>query len=150
MISILGSGPSYSVKLVTDDGKEKQIGLASSVNIQVQNGQKMIFVVDSPFPAEIAQGAAPSYVQGSMSIYLPKGLSIEQLGLSPYRTDATGNAQLPSTRYVHLRIYDRLTKSVVYNIEYVKVQSYSITIGAKQLAQASIQFQGILASAGNT
>jgi hypothetical protein len=130
---------------------EKTIGYATDLQYTVNNGQKMIFTVDSPFPAEIAQAAGPTYVRGSMSLFLPKSSTPESLGLVPYRTSAeSGGAALhAASTYFHLKIYDRESKGTIFSLDYCKVGSYSMQIAAKQVVKFSISFEAMYGTVGN-
>lgn len=85
MISRIITGPSLLIKIKAEGGFETMVGYATDLQINVTQGQKEIFGVDSPFPFEIAQGAAPSMVRGSMAIFILKGTNLETIGLVPYR-----------------------------------------------------------------
>lgn len=149
MISVLQTGPSLTVKIAYEDNNEKTIGFATKLSYQVMNGQKVIQTVDSPFPIEIAQGAAPSYVRGTIQLLMPRGQTLEDLGLVPYRHDAQGYSQAHLSKYFHIRVYDRLNQSLIFSLDHCKVGSYSMDIAAKSIVMASITFEGILASPGN-
>lgn len=148
--SILHTGPSLQVKIAYQDGTEKTIGYATGLNYTVLQGQKPIMVVDNPFPAEIAQGAAPSMVQGTLNILLPKGCTPESMGLVAYRRDASGAAYMPLSRYFHLRVYDRATSGLVFSCDFVKVGQYSMGIAARRVVQCDLAFTGMFLTPGNT
>lgn len=148
--SILHTGPSLQVKVFYPaDGTEKTIGFATGLTFTVTQGQKAIYVVDSPFPAETSQAAGPSAVRGSMTMFLPKGSTPESAGLVPYRTDATGQINMAATKYLCFRIYDRVTSSLVLSLDYVKVSQYSMGIRAKTHVTCQIEFEGSYATPGN-
>jgi hypothetical protein len=140
--SSLHAGPTLTLKIVYDDGTEKTIGYADSFQYTVMQGQREIFVVDSPFPAEIAQGATPSMVRGSISIYMPKGTSPESMGLVPYRQDENRRSVMTRSRYFTWRIYDRATGQRVVDIERCKVGSYSVSIASHTLVKVALSFSG--------
>ena len=153
MQSMLHTGPSLVVKIAyEDDGKERVIGYASGLAFRVTQGQKEIFTVDSPFPQEIAQGMGQSMVRGSMSVFLPKGKTLETLGLVPFRlrNKDTANAMVAYSRYFNLRIYDRLTAELVMSADFVKVGDYSIAIQARQVVRCDLNFSGIYLTPGNS
>src|SRR5882724_11717708 len=88
--AVLRTGPNLLLKVVQPSG-EKIIGYASGFNMTVLNGQKTTMVVDNPFPAEIAHGAGPSLVRGTVTLYMPKGMTLEKAGLVPYRTSGAAS-----------------------------------------------------------
>lgn len=144
MISILATGPAYLVKIQYMDGTERTIGYARSLNYTVFQGQKMIFVVDNPFPVEIAQGAAQSYVKATLNIYMPKGSTPETLGLVSHRTDAGNQMYQVASKYFNLRVYDRATTQRVFSMDFCKAGSYSVNIEAKQIVNCSINIEGFI------
>ena len=73
MKSLLHTGASLLLKVAYDTGASKTIGFARNLNFSVSQGQKVTYVVDSIIPAEIAQGAAPSFVKGSLNVFFPEG-----------------------------------------------------------------------------
>jgi hypothetical protein len=149
--SVLQTGPSLLVKIFyVADNTEKLIGFASGLNFQVTQGQKPIFVVDSPFPAEIAQAAAPSMVRGSMTLFLPKGSSPEAAGLVAYRTDSMGDIYNAASKYLHLRIYDRVSTALIYSMDYTKVSGYSVNIRTRSHVQVQLQFESLYCTPGNS
>ena len=127
---------------------EKTIGFATNLDYTVMNGQKMIFVVDSPFPAEIAQAAGQSYVRGAMKLYMPKGQTLESMNLSQFRHDAASQPTGPFGKYATLRVYDRLSKALVLSLDFVKFGQYSVSAPARGIVTATVQFEGMLASPG--
>ena len=150
MISMLHTGASLLLKVAYESGAEKTIGFARSFTYTVNQGQKMTYVVDTPVPVEIAQGAAPSFVKGSLTCYLPKGTTPESVGLVPYRQSAAGDNVAVLSRYLHFRIYDRKTLNLVFECGYCKVGSYTVTVSAKGIAEVSLQFDGMLGTPGIT
>lgn len=149
MISILATGPAYLVKIQYADGTEVSIGFARGLNYSVFQGQKMIFVVDNPFPVEIAQGAAPSYVRATLNIYMPKGATPETLGLVSYRQDTDGTMLMVGSRYFNLRVYDRSTTQRVFSMDYCKVGSYTVNLEAKQVVQCALNIEGFMMTPNN-
>jgi hypothetical protein len=148
MRSLLQTSASLLLKVKYDNGQSKVVGFARGFSVQVNNGQAVKFVVDSPFPAEIAQGTAPSQVRGSLELFLPKNTSMESVGLVPYRTDVNGDNVALASRYLSFEIYDRLTNSLIFSCDYCKVGNYSISSQAKGVTLVSMQFDGILMSPG--
>lgn len=162
MRSILRTGPSLVLKIVHPSG-EKIIGYASGITYTVTNGQKSIFVVDSPFPAEISQAAGPSLVRGTISLFMPKGTTLEKAGLVPYRTSGAASAadtspnpgnpdnfvHLAHSMYVHWRLYDRETGELFMGIDYAKVGQYTINVQSKSVVKAELQFEGKYCVSGN-
>ena len=154
MISFLRTGPNLILKVVKH-GKEETIGYATGFNYTVINGQKSIFVVDSPFPAEISHAAGPSMVRGSLTLLMPKGMTLEKAGIVPYRTsggaspkDTSPNpgstenfVHLAHSDYIGFRLYDRQSNDLFAAIDYVKVSQYSVSIQAKSIVRAELQFE---------
>lgn len=150
MRSMLHTGASLLLKVKYENGTSKVIGFASNFNYSVTQGQKTTYVVDSPFPAEIAQSAAPSQVRGSLSLYLPKGTTPESVGLVPLRTDANGNNMIATSKYLFFEIYDRATMNLVMSCDYCKVGSYSVGITARGIVQVNLTFEGVYVTPGLT
>lgn len=149
MKSLLQTGASLLLKIeYASDGKEKVIGFAKALSYSVQQGQKSTYVVDSPFPVEIAQGAAPSSVRGSMVLYLPKGSNPEAAGLVPYRHGSNGEPNQATSQYMHLKMYDRATNKLVFSCEYCKVSSYTMTIAARGVVECNLSFEGMYLTPG--
>src|SRR5215469_14851307 len=102
MRSQIHAAPNLVVKIAYEtDAKERVIGYASGLTFRVTQGQKEIFTVDSPFPQEIAQGLGQSMVRGNMALFLPKGQTLESLGLVPFRlrNKDTTYAMMATSRY---------------------------------------------------
>jgi hypothetical protein len=145
------SGPQLLLKVFyPNDGKEKTIGFASNLAYTVTQGQKPIFTVDSTFPSEIAQSASPSMVHGSLSIFLPKGTTPESAGLIPYRTDAQGQNNMAASKYLNIRIYDRLTSAMIFSLDFCKFGQYTMNIGARQIVRVDMVFEGYFVTPGTT
>jgi len=149
MKSLLHTGASLALRVAYEDGKEKLLGFCTNFSYAVANGQKVTYTVDSPQPQEIAQGAAPSFVKGSLTLFLPKGTTPESVGLAPYRQEIDGTPMVV-TKYIHFRIYDRFTQQLVFSCDNCKVGSYNVVIQARGIVQVSMQFDGITSSAGLT
>jgi hypothetical protein len=150
MKSLLHTAASLLLKVRYEDGNSKVIGYASSFSYTVTQGQKAIYTVDSPLPAEIAQSAGPSQVRGNLTIYLPKGTTPESLGLVPMRQGGAGENLMAASKYLAFDIYDRDTSNLVVSCEYCKVGSYSLNIAAKGIVQVNLNFDGILVTPGLT
>ena len=148
MRSILQTGPSMVVKIKQEDGEEKTIGFADAINFSPTTGLKPIHVVDSPFPAEIATAAGASMVSGNMSLYLPKGTSMESLGLVPYRRKGE-ETWLGASKYLSIRVYDRSTEKIVYSMDFCKFSGYTVGIAARSVVKITAQFTGMFAVAGS-
>jgi len=147
--AMLHAAPDMLLKVSTrNDPTERIIGYATGLTFTVQQGQKMIFAVDSPFPYEISQSASPSFVRGSLTTWLPKGMTLESAGLVPYRKDKQGDNFLATSSYLFLRLYDRATNYLVYSIDHVKVSSYTVTVESKKLVRVQLNFEGILVTPG--
>lgn len=144
--SVLRTGPNLVLKVKYEGGEsEKTIGYAQNLNFNVVQGQKSIFTVDSVIPQEIAQGAAPSFVRGTATLFMPKGSDPVRAGLVPpvYDLDYVGDSPVHVTsKYFHWRIYDRYTNDLAFGVDYVKVNSWSVTASARQVVRVSITFEG--------
>lgn len=149
MRSLLHSGPSLQLKIAKPGDVEKLIGYATGLQFSVIQGQKPIFVVDSPFPAQIAQAASASMVRGQLTIFLPKGMTPETAGLVPYRQDEQGNIFQGSSQYLNFRIYDRATTQLVFSADYIKVSDYTVSIRSRQTVVCTLNFEGIFLRPGN-
>jgi hypothetical protein len=150
MKSLLHTGASLLLKVGYEDGTNKTIGYARNLSYTVTNGQKMTYVVDSPVAAEIAQGAGPMMVKGSLTVFLPKGNTPESLGLVSYRVDADGSYLSILSKYISFQVFDRATLNVIMALEYCKVSNYTVTVQARGIAEVNLQFDGQLATPGLT
>jgi hypothetical protein len=148
MISKIITGPSLLIKIKPENGFEQTIGYATDLQLNVAQGQKEIFGVDSPFPFEIAQGAAPSLVRGTMAVYVLKGTNLETIGLVPYRSDDSKETISPNSKYIDINIYDRASKTLIYGIKNCKVSSYTISVSTRNVLRCSLTFSGILLEPG--
>lgn len=147
MRSIIQTGPSMIVKVKAEDGEEKTIGFVDAISFNQTTGSKPIFVVDNPFPAEIANAAGQSMVNGNISMYLPKGTSLESLGMVPYKRQGE-KTWLGATKYLSIRIYDRSSESIVYSLDFVKFNGYTVNIAARSVVKLTAQFSGMYATTG--
>lgn len=148
MISKIISGPSLRIKIKPEGEFEQLIGYATDLQINVDQGQKAIFAVDSPFPFEIAQGASPSMVRGQMSIYILKGTNLESMGLVSYRTDDGRETISPTSKYVDLNIYDRASNTLIYGIKMCKFSGYTISASTRNVVRCVVRFDGIIIEPG--
>lgn len=125
-------------------------GYATGLSFTASQGQKPIFGVDSPFAQEIAQGAAPALVQGSMVVFRPKGASPEAWNIMTPRAsadgkDEDGNAQttaLGSGQYSILELEDRQTNRLILKVGGVMFGIQSWNVQARGIMQGQVQFQG--------
>jgi len=151
--SILYTGPNLALRVKYDKtGVEKLIGYATNFNLSATTGQKNIHTVDSPMIAELAQGAAPIAISGSITLYLPKGSDPIRSGLVPPIVNR-GNTSEPAnarSRSMHWRIYDRATQELVFGADFCKVSGYSMSIQAKGVVQVQVQFTGVSPLEGQT
>lgn len=156
-ISNLRTGPNLLVKIAYDlpNGPERTLGYAQALNFTVINGQKEIFTVDSPFPGEIAQAAGPSYVRGSFTLFMPKGSNPISAGLIaptsgplPDTSDPADMPRMSTSKYMHIRIYDRFTQELSFAVNFVKVSQWTTSIAAKQVVQVQLQFSGMFVEIG--
>jgi hypothetical protein len=154
MKSVIRTGAKLALKI--DDGSgERLIGFCTGINYTVSQGTKTIFVVDSPFPFEIASGASNSQVRGSMNIYMLQNTTPESAGLVPYRTsgaasskdnsphpgDPTNTIHLAHSKYFHMRLYDRASGELFAGMDYTKVTGYTVSTNAKGIVTASLTFE---------
>lgn len=164
MISTIRSGATLVVKMAYDNGQtERIIGFCTALTFSVNNGMKINHTVDSPFPGEIALGSAAMQVTGSMQLIMPKGTTLENAGLVPYRTaggasakdgatlnlSSVNNAQqvqdtiyIGGGSYAHVRVYDRQSDQLIFGCDYMKVQSYQVNMSARAIVRADINFVG--------
>jgi hypothetical protein len=161
MQSMLRAGPQLVLKVMPESGEERIVGYATGLNYTVAMGLKSVFVVDSPFPGEIQNGAAPVMVRGTMTVFLPKGTTLESAGLVPYRTAGGGgggdasvgkesnNAILiANAKHAHIRLYDRSSGEMVLGCNFCKIASYTVNVGARQMVTATINFEGMFCVPG--
>jgi len=149
MKSLLHTGPSLQLKIAKPGDTEKTVGYATGLQFSVIQGQRPHFVVDSPFPAQIHQAAAPSMVRGQLTIFLPKGMTPESAGLVPYRQDQQGNIFQGNSQFINFRIYDRATTQLVFSADYCKVSDYTVSIRSRQTVMVTLNFEGMFLSPGN-
>jgi len=153
MQSGIRTGANLILKIGYETGTgapEKTIGYCTNVSFNVTNGQKAIFTVDSPFPQELAQGAAPSMVNGSMVLYMLKGTDPVKAGLIPPTNQQALYPQQIGSKYCHLRFYDRFTYEKAFEIQYVKVKDWSMTVAAKQIVMGQLRFEGFYYEVGTS
>jgi hypothetical protein len=119
--------------------------------------------VDDPFPAEIAHGAGASMVRGSLTLFMLKGSTLEKAGLVPYRTSGAASAKdispnpgdpanfahVAHSTYIHWRLYDRETSELFYSLDYAKVSQFTISVMAKGIVKAELQFEAKYAIPGS-
>lgn len=143
MSSILHTGPSIVVKVKAEDSFEQTVGYATALQYQVTQGQKTLYGVDSPFPQEIAQAAGPSFVRGTMVIFLPKGTNPELLGLVPYRQAGDQTAFASGSKYMNINLYNRADGTLIMSLNFCKVSGYSVNINSKSLITMNLSFEGV-------
>jgi hypothetical protein len=147
--SLLHTAPSLLLKVQRPGESERLIGYATSLQFTVFQGQKVIPVVDSPIPVQIAQAAGASMVRGQMMIYLPKGMTPETAGLVAYRQDQRGNVFAGNSKYLSVRLYDRLTGQLVFSCDYCKFSDYTVSVRARSVVQCALNFEGLFLNPGN-
>jgi hypothetical protein len=134
-------------------------GYVTSIVYRVTQGQKEIFGVDSPMPQEIAQGAGPVIVQGSITVLRPKGASPEAWGIMTSRSGNNGvidtgdrNSSVAGAgAYSVVEILDRETDNLLIRITYVMFGIQEWRVQARQVMTGSIGFTGVIAEHhGNT
>lgn len=154
MQSMLRTAPNMFFKVSYDSGTpEKLIGYASGLTWSQSQGQKPIFTVDSPFPQELAQGAAPTMIRGTVTLYMPKGSDPVRAGLVPPTTDISKKDDVPlhvASTYLNWRFYDRYTQELAFAINSVKVSAWTANITAKQVVRVNLQFEGIFYEFGTS
>lgn len=148
MISKVITGPALRIKIKPEDGFEQLIGFATDLQINIDQGQKAIFGVDSPFPFEIAQGAAPSMVRGTMVVYMLKGTNLESMGLVSYRSDDGRQIISPNSKYIDINIYDRASGILIYGLKMCKISGYTMSVSSRNVLKCSLRFDGILMEPG--
>jgi hypothetical protein len=149
MKSLLQTGASLVLKIQYEGGDEKTIGFCSDLTYTVSQGQKMIYTVDQTTPVEIAQSAGPSQVSGSMNLYLPKGVTMEAVGLVPFRHDQKGANAMSLSKPLKIKIYDRLSSALVVALEGVKVGQYTVSVPSRGIVRVQLSFNGLGATPGN-
>jgi hypothetical protein len=125
----------------------KTIGYASGLNWSQTQGQKMTFGVDSPFPQEISQGSAPSFVSGSMTVYRLKNSSPEEQGIiaprTPGGTPIANTSIQGAAKYSVIELVDRQTKATILRFNGVMFASQSWSVQSRDIVQGVVSFQGI-------
>jgi hypothetical protein len=148
MQAVLETGASVLLKIAKQGSTEKTVGFATAFQASVNQGQKMIFGVDSPFPVEISQAAAPSMVRGQITCYLPAGTNPEVWGIASYRQDTHGNIFASNSDYISIRLYDRQSAQLIAGCEYCKVSDYTIAARTRNLIMVVLNFEGMYISPG--
>lgn len=162
MKPLIRTGPSLVLKVVQPSG-EKIVGYATGIQWTVTNGQKTTYTVDNPFPSEISHAAGPSFVRGNVTVFMPKGTTLEKAGLVPWRTAGLASSKdtapnpgsadnfvhLAHSTYIHWRLYDRETGELFMGIDFVKVSQYSVNVQSKSVVRADLQFEGKYAIPGS-
>lgn len=153
--SQLRTGPSMLLKCAYESGAglERTIGYASGISFTVTQGQKATFVVDTPFAAEIGQGGAPSFIRGTVTLYMPKGSNPVKAGLVPPTSGFNGPNDFPrqsTSKYLHWRFIDRFTHELSWAINYCKVGSWTVVMQAKNHVVVTLNFEGIFMEYGNS
>jgi len=151
--SLLRTGPNMVLKVSYDNANtpEKIIGYAQNISFSANQGQKIIYTVDSPFPQEIAQGASGTSVRGSVTLFMPKGSDPVRAGLVPPTTDIGASNDRPlhvTSKYLHWKFYDRYTQELAFAINLVKVDKWSANIGARSTVRVNLTFEGIFYEPG--
>ena len=127
---------------------EKDIGYVANFTFNVIQGQRPIFTVDSPFPQEIAQGITPSMVQGTMTIFMPRGSDPVTLGLVPPQVWADDKPLNATSKYLHFLLYDRRSGELAHAVRWVKVLSWHLIAQSRSVVQVNLQFQGMFYNSG--
>jgi hypothetical protein len=148
--SVLRTAPNLVLKASYEnsDVGEKIIGYANNLQWTVVQGQKAIFGVDSPFPQEIAQAAGPSYITGTLTLYMPKGSDPVRASLVPPAGFKDDFPRQASSKYLHWRLYDRFSAELVLALNYCKVSQWSVSVTAKQLVMVQLSFEGFMMDYG--
>lgn len=128
-------------------------GYISDFNYTVNQGQKLTYGVDSPFPVEVAQGGTASSVSGSMAVWRPVGTSPETWGLLSARSgDSVASAvtdsgtpqgsMLGTAQYSTIEILDRQSETILVTIIDVMFSSQSWSVAQRGLMRGTVEFQG--------
>lgn len=153
--SQLRTGPNMKLAISYEAGagEERTIGYASGFTFTVAQGQKATFVVDSPFAAEISQGGAPSFIKGTVTLYMPKGSNPVKAGLVPPTNGFNGPSDFPrmaTSKYLHWRFYDRFTHELSWAINFCKVGTWTVVAQAKSHVIVTLNFEGMFIEQGNS
>jgi hypothetical protein len=148
--SMMRTGPNLVLKVAYEDGNEKTIGYASQLTFGVNQGQKAIYTVDSPFPQEIAQAAGPTIVTGSLIVYMLKGTDPLRSGLVVPIGQGSDKPTHALSKYLHWKIYDRASGELAFAIKFVKVGQWSVNVSAKSIVQVQLSFEGIIYEIGTS
>lgn len=149
--SSLYTAPNLALKVQYEKtGEEKLVGYARGLNFSVNTGLKQLSTVDSPIPEEIALGAGPSSVNGNITLYFLKGTDPIRMGIVPPTVDRgdLSRAANATSRYMHWRLYDRLTQELVFAVDFCKIASYSVSVQSKNVVEVQAQFVGLTALNG--
>lgn len=142
------------LKIQPENGTEKSIGMVTAISLNVGQGSKPIYGVDSPFPQEIAAGGSASQVNLQMSLVILKGTNLESLGVVPYRHGnkainiGTDLLFLGNSKYFNLRLYDRITGDLFYGVENCRVNSFTITGQPRAILRAEVSISGMYLQTG--
>jgi len=151
--SQLRTAPNMTLKVSygRSEAAEKTIGYAQNLSFSQTLGQKSIYTVDSPFIQEIAQGAAPSAIRGTVTLFMPKGSDPVRAGLVTPATNIEKKDGVPlqvASQFLNWRFYDRFTQELAFALNFVKVSSWSVSVSAKRTVQVSLNFEGIFYEQG--
>lgn len=141
------------LKVGYESDPEKMIGYASNLSFSQNLGQRAIYTVDSPFIQELAQGAGPSSIRGSVTLYMPKGSDPIRAGLVAPSTNIETKDGVPVhvlSKYLHWKFYDRFSKELAFAINDVKVGEWSATIAAKSVVRVTLSFEGTFYESGTS
>lgn len=140
MFSISQTSSNLLVYAVMPSGNEIPLGFVINLNLEVSQGQRVIFGVDSPFPVQIAQAAQPSIVRGVMNIVLLKSTTPESLNLIAGRNNAVGDPINIGSHYIHFRIFDRASRKPIYTIFQAKIGGFNLNIPAQSVVTCQLAF----------
>lgn len=111
-------------------------GIVSDLRWEQSYGRRAIHGIDSIFPFELASGTAD--VQGSMSIFrLHNTAGLEGQGIIPV------DYKLPRERYFSLQVVDRVSDTVILQINRCAVSQQSWSVASTNVLQGSFSFLGI-------
>jgi hypothetical protein len=160
----LRSSSTVIIKIVEENSNlERTLGFVSSIALNVSQGSKPIFTVDSVFPAEIAAGASPSAVSLQLSCVMLRDSTLESIGIVPRRTvsgsskdfnpagtaEDDGSVFVGASKYIHVRLYDRYTGEMFYGVDWCRVNSVAINAQSRSVVRADISLTGMYLIPGN-
>lgn len=140
-------GADVLLSVSTPDGSLEEIfGWVVDFNVMVSQGQKPIYVVDTPFPIQIAQAASPTGVNGRMTTFFLRHWTLESRGFLPNRQNFVGEPIHYFSKFLNFKIIDRATRKTIYVFEYCKVSDFTIVFSTRNTVKCILNFTGIFAT----